>query len=99
MDKLLGRLSTDHKLRIRISSKLSKKWADGAPEPSGLGITVTRESDNKAVAFRAVNGPGYVLLVLQAGTYDVRVVRTGRDPVVLSKVEVPVDRTRMKLVP
>ena len=78
---------------------LQLRWPEGAPEPAGLGITVTRKSDNKAAAFRAVNGPGYVLLVLQAGTYDVRVVRAGRDPVVLSKVEVPVDRTRMKLVP
>ncbi len=78
---------------------LQLRWADGAPEPSGLGITVTRDGESKAVAPRAVHGPGYALLVLPAGIYDVRVVRAGREPVVLSKVEVPVDRTRMKLVP
>ena len=33
------------------------------------------------------------------GTYDVRIARTGKEPVVLSKFEVPGDRTRMKVVP
>jgi hypothetical protein len=79
---------------------LQLRWSDGpAADPAGIAVTVTRDGDGRTVAARAAHGPGYALLVLPAGTYDVRVVRPGRDPVVLSKVEVPVDRTRMKIVP
>jgi hypothetical protein len=79
---------------------LQLRWPEGpAPDPAAVSVTVTREGDGRAVATRTVHGPGYALLVLPAGTYDVRVARTGRDSVVLSKVEVPVDGTRMKMVP
>ncbi len=40
-----------------------------------------------------------MLLVLPAGTYDVRIVRTGKADVVLPGLEVPADRTRMKVDP
>jgi len=78
---------------------LQLRWPKGsAPDPA-VSVTVTREGDSRVVAARTVHGPGYALLVLPAGTYDVRVTRTGRDSVVLSKVEVPIDGTRMKMVP
>jgi hypothetical protein len=46
-----------------------------------------------------IAGLGYLLLVLPADTYDVRITRTGQDPIVLSGIEVPADRTRMKVLP
>jgi hypothetical protein len=36
--------------------------------------------------------------VLRAGSYDVRVAEKGRPEVLLSAIEVPPDRTRMKLI-
>jgi len=41
---------------------------------------------------------GYLLLVLPAGTYDVHVAQPGRPDVTLSAMELPPDRTRMKLI-
>ncbi len=79
---------------------LQLRWPAGdAPDPSGVSVIVSREGDGRAVAARAVHGAGYALLVMPAGTYNVRVVRSGREPIVLPKIEVPADRTRMKLVP
>jgi hypothetical protein len=37
--------------------------------------------------------------VLPADTYDVRITRPGQDAILLSGVEVPTDRTRMKVIP
>ena len=78
---------------------LQLRWADGQPsDPAGLAVTVARAGENRPTSARLLHGPGYVLLVLPAGAYDVRVTSPGRDPVVLTGVEIPADRTRMKVV-
>jgi hypothetical protein len=79
---------------------LQLRWPEGqAPDPAGVAVTVTKSGESRPAAARTIHGPGYVLLVLPAGTYDVRIVRTGKDAVVLPGIEVPPDRTRMKVIP
>ncbi len=79
---------------------LQLRWPEGqAPEHAGVVVTVTRTDEGRATAARTFHGPGYALLVLPAGTYDVRIASNGRPPVDLPRVEVPADRTRMKLMP
>lgn len=79
---------------------LQLRWPQGqTPEPSGVTVTVTKGGESRPTPARTIHGPGYVLLVLPAGTYDIRILRTGKDPVVLPGIEVPPDRTRMKVIP
>jgi hypothetical protein len=79
---------------------LQLRWPDGqTADPATTAVTVTRDGESRPTAVRAVHGAGYALLVLPAGTYDVRVSRAGKEPVVLLKLEVPADRTRMKIIP
>lgn len=78
---------------------LQLRWPEGqAPAPPGVAVSATREGASRPTAARVFYGHGYVLLVLPSGTYEVRVSRPGADPVVLAGVEVPADRTRMKLI-
>ena len=78
---------------------LQLRWPEGqSPDPAGVVVTVTRSGESRPTAARTIHGPGYLLLVLPAGTYDVRIVRTGKEPVVLSTIELPADRTRMKVI-
>ncbi len=78
---------------------LQLRWAEGmAPDPAGVGVTVTREGEGRPSPARTLHGLGYALLVVPAGTYDVRVTIPGRDPYILSSIEVPADRTRMKVI-
>jgi hypothetical protein len=49
-------------------------------------------------AARAIQGQGYILFVVPAGTYDV-LVRRGERSVRHSGIEVPRDRTRLWVVP
>ena len=79
---------------------LQLRWPDGqAPDPAGVAVTVSKRSEARPVPARVITGLGYLLLVLPADTYDVRITRTGQDPIVLSGIEVPADRTRMKVLP
>jgi hypothetical protein len=79
---------------------LQLRWPEGqAPDPATTAVTVTRSGESRPTHTRTIHGPGYVLLVLPAGTYDVRIVRTGKADVVLPALEVPADRTRMKMIP
>lgn len=79
---------------------LQLRWPQGqAPDPNGVAVTVTRGGDARPTPTRLLHGQDYALIVLPAGTYDVRIARTGKDPVVWSSLEVPADRTRMKVVP
>ncbi len=79
---------------------LQLRWPEGqAPDRAAVAVTVTKDGESRPTPARAIHGPGYALLVMPAGTYDVRIARTGKEPVVLSKFEVPADRTRMKVVP
>ena len=79
---------------------LQLRWPDGqAPDPAGVAVTVSKSGEARPVPARVIAGLGYLLLVLPADTYDVRITRTGQDPIVLSGIEVPADRTRMKVLP
>jgi hypothetical protein len=79
---------------------LQLRWPDGqAPDPAGIAVTVSKSGEARPVPARVIAGLGYLLLVLPADTYDVRITRTGQDPIVLSGIEVPADRTRMKVLP
>lgn len=78
---------------------LQLRWPEGqAPDPAGVAVTVTPEGATRPVPARTLHGLGYALLVLPAGTYDIRITRPGREPVLLPKIEVPADRTRMKVI-
>ena len=78
---------------------LQLRWPEGrAPDPAGVAVTVTRTGESRALPSRTLHGLGYLLLVLPAGTYDVRVTQPGREPNVLARVEVPADSTRMKVI-
>ena len=79
---------------------LQLKWPDGqAPDPAGIAVTVSRAGEPRPVPARVISGLGYLLLVLPADTYDVKITRAGQDAIVLSGIEVPSDRTRMKVIP
>ena len=78
---------------------LQLRWPEGqAPDPAGVAVTVTKDGESHPTPARTIHGLGYALLILPAGTYDVRITRTGKEPVVLSKIELPADHTRMKVI-
>lgn len=78
---------------------LQLRWPQGrAPDPAGVAVTVTRTGEARPTPSRTLHGLGYLLLVLPAGSYDVRVTQPGREPTVLANVEVPADSTRMKVI-
>ena len=79
---------------------LQLRWPEGQapPNPAGVAVSVTRRGETRPTPARVVHGLGYGLLVLQAGTYDVHVARPGHEPVALPQVEVPAERTRMKVI-
>ena len=63
-----------------------------------MTVTVSKTGDSHPSAAHPLRGAGYLLLVLPADTYDVRVAQPGRPAVTLSAMELPPDRTRMKLI-
>lgn len=78
---------------------LQLRWPEGqAPDPAGVAATVSKAGDSRPMPTHVLRGLGYVLLVLPADTYDVRIIRPGKPPIVLSGIEVPADRTRMKVI-
>lgn len=78
---------------------LQLRWPEGqAPDPAGVAVTVLESGQTRPFPTRTIFGAGYVLVVLPADTYDIRVSRPGRAPTVLRAVEVPADRTRMKVI-
>ena len=79
---------------------LQLKWPDGqAPDPAGIAVTVSKAGEPRPIPTRVISGLSYLLLVLPADTYDVKITRPGKDAIVLSGIEVPADRTRMKVIP
>lgn len=78
---------------------LQLRWPEGqAPDPAGVAVTVLESGQTRPHTTRTTFGAGYVLLVLPADTYDIRLTRAGRDTIVLNSIEVPADRTRMKVI-
>ena len=78
---------------------LQLRWSGGLmPDPAGVTVTISKPGDAHPTPAHPLRGAGYLLLVLPAGTYDVRVVQLGRSEVALSAIELPPDRTRMKLI-
>ena len=78
---------------------LQLRWPEGqAPDPAGTAVTAVRAGQSRASPTRVFQGAGYVLLVLPAGTYDVRVTRPGHDTIVLTDIEIPDNSTRMKVI-
>jgi len=78
---------------------LQLRWSGGQmPDPAGVTVTVSKAGDSHPSAAHPLRGAGYLLLVLPAGTYDVHVAQPGRPDVTLSAMELPPDRTRMKLI-
>ena len=78
---------------------LQLRWPDGqSSELAGVGVTVSKNGDARPTATRPIRGPGYVLLVLPAGSYDLHITQPGRSDLRLGAIEVPADRTRMKLI-
>ena len=77
---------------------LQLRWSGQMPDPAGVTVTISKPGDTHPTPAHPLRGAGYLLLVLPAGTYDVRVSETGRPEVMLSAIELPPDRTRMKLI-
>jgi hypothetical protein len=69
-----------------------------APDPAGTAVAIFKAGDGHAMPSRVLRGLGYMLLVVPADMYDVRVIRPGRPPVTLTGVEVPAGGTRMKII-
>jgi hypothetical protein len=79
---------------------LQLRWPDGrAPDSAGVAVTVSKSGEPRPMPARVITGLGYLLLVLPADTYDVRITRPGQDAILLPGIEVPPDRTRMKVIP
>ena len=79
---------------------LQLRWPDRQPpDPAGIAVTVSKSGEPRPTPARVITGLGYLLLVLPADTYDVRITRPGQDAILLSSIEVPTDRTRMKVIP
>ena len=75
------------------------RWADGhAPDPAGTAVTVANTGQRDPIPSPALRGLGYLLLVLPAGTYDVRVTQSGHPPVTLTAIDLPADRTRVSVI-
>jgi hypothetical protein len=78
---------------------LELRWTDAPPaDIAATAITVSKIGGAHATAVRAARGSGYLLLVVPADTYDVRVTRPGHEPILLSGLEIPAGATRLKVV-
>lgn len=69
-----------------------------APDPAAIAVAIFRAGDARPIPSRVLRGLGYMLLVVPADTYDIRVIRPGRGPLTLTGIEVPAGSTRMKVV-
>jgi hypothetical protein len=65
---------------------------------TGLEVAAFAPGARVQPVAQAVSGADYVLLVLPAGRYDLRVSRGG-EPLWMTDVDIPADRTRMKAIP
>lgn len=70
-------------------------WTKG---PDAWQAALFPSGERAREAGAPTTGDGYRLFLVPAGTYDLRVAG-GEDPVWLPSIEVPPDRTRLKVVP
>jgi hypothetical protein len=78
---------------------LELKWPEGeAPDPAGVAVTLTRAGESRPIPTRLLHGLGYLLVVVPAGAYDVQVMEPGKKDLTIGNLEVPADRTRMKII-
>ena len=69
----------------------------GRPDPERLRIErSTAGEPGRTAAVTA--GEGYLLVIGRAGVYDLRVVVPGALPQALSSIEIPADRTRLRVL-
>lgn len=78
---------------------LELKWPEGeAPDPAGVAVTLSQAGDSQPFPTRLMHGLGYLLVVVPAGSYDVHIMQPGKPDVTIANLEVPADRTRMKII-
>lgn len=78
---------------------LQLKWPEGeAPDPAGVAVTLSNPGEPRPIPARLLHGLGYLLLVVPTGRYDVHIMQPGKDNVTLPNLEVPENRTRMKII-
>jgi hypothetical protein len=78
---------------------LQLRWPEGeAPDPAGVAVTISMAGETRPLQTKLLRGLGYLLLVVPAGRYDVHIIQTGKGDVTFSSLEVPADRTRMKVI-
>lgn len=65
---------------------------------AGAVVTVFRLGDTHPAPSRPIRATGYLLLVLPADTYDVRIAAPGRQSIMFNGVDIPAGSTRMKLI-
>jgi hypothetical protein len=75
---------------------LQLRPAPGQPAP--LEIAAFRVGDHSSPVSTGIKGGSYLLLVLEAGRYDI-LTRTATGSAWWPSFDIPSDRTRMKLVP
>ena len=67
------------------------------PDPEGLRIERSTAGEPERSA-AVTSGDGYLLVIGRAGVYDLRVAARGAPPQALSSIEIPADRTRMRIL-
>jgi hypothetical protein len=77
---------------------LALRLPPGVPPPSDWAAAAYPAGNRVSPAGKPIRAPGYLLFVLRAGKYDVR-IQTGTSPSWFADLEVPLDRTRLKQVP
>jgi hypothetical protein len=71
----------------------------GTPRPDPQALRIERSTAGEPGRTSTVtSGDGYLLVIGRAGVYDVRVTLRGEAPQALSSIEIPADRTRMRVL-
>jgi hypothetical protein len=77
---------------------LQLRLPDGSRTEDAAVSVRAQESGAPVPAVKPAIGDGYLLVVLPGGTYSFQITLPGQDPVLLSALEIPADRTRMIVV-
>ena len=69
------------------------------PRPDSSALRIERSTAGDPARTAAVTpGAGYLLVIGRAGVYDLRVVMADLPPQALSSIEIPAERTRMRVL-